>query len=132
MTHVRTSPYYPQSNGKLERWRKSLKSECIRPGTPLNKQVAQRLIHSYVEHYNNVRLAQRPRVRDTDGNAGGRQTEILPREIASWKKHAGSGKCVASRQHDTGSRALAAILHGACNSLITVIRALTNTFTVLD
>jgi transposase InsO family protein len=35
MTHVRTSPGYPQSNGKLERWHKSLKSECIRPGTPL-------------------------------------------------------------------------------------------------
>jgi len=30
MTHVRTSPYYPQSNGKIERWHKSLKSECIR------------------------------------------------------------------------------------------------------
>ncbi len=29
MTHVRTSPYYPQSNGKLERWQQSLKSECI-------------------------------------------------------------------------------------------------------
>ena len=26
MTHVRTSPYYPQSNGKLERWHQSLKS----------------------------------------------------------------------------------------------------------
>jgi transposase-like protein len=25
MTHVRTSPYYPQSNGKIERWHKSLK-----------------------------------------------------------------------------------------------------------
>src|ERR1700732_3740609 len=25
MTHVRTSPSYPQSNGKLERWHKSLK-----------------------------------------------------------------------------------------------------------
>jgi putative transposase len=24
MTHVRTSPFYPQSNGKLERWHKSL------------------------------------------------------------------------------------------------------------
>src|SRR5215469_5983706 len=36
MTHVRTSPYYPQSNGKIERWDKSLKSECIRPGTPLS------------------------------------------------------------------------------------------------
>src|SRR5216684_5192462 len=33
-THVRTSPYYPQSNGKIERWHKSLKGECIRPGTP--------------------------------------------------------------------------------------------------
>jgi putative transposase len=34
MTHVRTSPYYPQSNGKIERWHKSLRRECIRPGTP--------------------------------------------------------------------------------------------------
>ena len=30
MTHVRTSPFYPQSNGKIERWHKSLKGECIR------------------------------------------------------------------------------------------------------
>jgi transposase InsO family protein len=56
MTHVRTSPYYPQSNGKLERWHKSLKSECIRPGTPLSPQDAERLIQQYVDHYNNVRL----------------------------------------------------------------------------
>jgi transposase InsO family protein len=34
MTHVRTSPYYPQSNGKLERWHGSLKRECIRPAAP--------------------------------------------------------------------------------------------------
>ena len=27
MTHVRTSPYYPQSNGKIERWHGSLKHE---------------------------------------------------------------------------------------------------------
>ena len=56
MTHVRTSPYYPQSDGKLERWHKSLKSECIRPGTPLTLEDAQRLIHQYVGHYNTVRL----------------------------------------------------------------------------
>ena len=56
MTHVRTSPYYPQSNGKLERWHKSLKSECIRPLTPLTHQDAERLIGKYVDHYNNERL----------------------------------------------------------------------------
>lgn len=35
MTHVRTSPYYPQSNGKIERWHKNLKGECIRVSVPL-------------------------------------------------------------------------------------------------
>jgi hypothetical protein len=56
MTHIRTSPYYPQSNGKLERWHKSLKSECVRPGTPLSLEDAKRLIQQYVDRYNNVRL----------------------------------------------------------------------------
>ncbi len=56
MTHVRASPYYPQSNGKIKRWHKSLKRECIRPGTPLSLEDARRLVEGYVEHYNNVRL----------------------------------------------------------------------------
>lgn len=56
MTHVRISPYYPQSNGKLERWHGSLKRECIRPGTPLTLEDARRLVGRYVEHYNDVRL----------------------------------------------------------------------------
>jgi hypothetical protein len=53
---VRTSPYYPQSNGKIERWHKSLKGECIRPGTPLSLEDARHLVKGYVAHYNNVRL----------------------------------------------------------------------------
>jgi len=56
MTHVRTSPYYPQSNGKLERWNKSIKSECIRPGVPLSVEDAERLIAQYVTVYNEQRL----------------------------------------------------------------------------
>lgn len=56
MTHVRTSPYYPQSNGKLERWNKSIKSECIRPGVPLSVEDADRLIAQYVTVYNEQRL----------------------------------------------------------------------------
>lgn len=56
MTHVRTSPYYSQSNGKIERWHKSLKGECIRPGTPLSLNDARRLVQGYIAYYNNIRL----------------------------------------------------------------------------
>ena len=56
MTHVRTSPYYPQSNGKIERWHKSLKTECIRPQTPLSLDDARRIVGQFVTHYNEVRL----------------------------------------------------------------------------
>ncbi len=56
LTHVRTSPYYPQSNGKLERWHGSLKRECIRPTAPASVQEARRRVADYVEHYNHVRL----------------------------------------------------------------------------
>jgi transposase InsO family protein len=56
MTHVKTSPYYPQSNGKLERWHGTLKSECIRPGTPLSVEDARRIVTRFVAHYNTARL----------------------------------------------------------------------------
>jgi transposase InsO family protein len=56
MTHVKTSPYYPQSNGKIERWHQSLKSECIRKGTPLCLEDARRIVEQYVIRYNTVRL----------------------------------------------------------------------------
>jgi putative transposase len=56
MTHVRTSPYYPQSNGKQERWHGTLKRECIRPQTPLNLEDARRIVGNFVERYNTIRL----------------------------------------------------------------------------
>jgi transposase InsO family protein len=76
MTHVRTSPYYPQSNGKLERWHKSLKSECIRPGTPLSPEDARRLIQQYVDHYNQVRLHSAIGFVTPADMLAGRQVEI--------------------------------------------------------
>ena len=56
MTHVRTSPYYPMSNGKLERYHRSIKSECIRTKTPLSLEDARRIVQIYVQYYNDERL----------------------------------------------------------------------------
>ena len=56
LSHVRTSPYYPQSNGKLERWHGSLKAECIRPSAPRTIEEAEKRVRDYVLHYNEVRL----------------------------------------------------------------------------
>jgi len=56
MTHVKTSPYYPQSNGKLERYHKTIKSACIRVNTPLSLPDARRLVTDFVDRYNNRRL----------------------------------------------------------------------------
>ena len=55
-THVRTSPYYPQSNGKLERWHKTLKSDAIRVKRIEDLEEARRVIAAFVEHYNGARL----------------------------------------------------------------------------
>jgi len=56
MTHVKTAPYYPQSNGKIERWHKTLKGDCIRVKVPLSLEDARRIVADYVAYYNDVRL----------------------------------------------------------------------------
>ena len=65
-----------QTNGKLERWHKSLKSECIRPGTPLTREDALRLIQTYVDHYNTVRLHSAIGYVTPHDMLAGRQAEI--------------------------------------------------------
>lgn len=56
MTHVRTSPYYPQSNGKLERYHRTIKHDCIRQKTPLTLDEARRIVADFVQHDNESRL----------------------------------------------------------------------------
>ncbi len=56
MTHVRTSPYYPQSNGKQERMQGTVKRECIREKCPRTLEEATRWVGEYIEHYNTRRL----------------------------------------------------------------------------
>lgn len=56
MTHVRTSPYYPQSNGKIERFHRTIKSESIRQRVPLSLEEAIRIIGEFILEYNGIRL----------------------------------------------------------------------------
>ena len=56
MSHVRIRPYYPQSNGKIERMHRTLKSEAIRPAQPDSKEAAERVVATFVKNYNEVRL----------------------------------------------------------------------------
>ena len=56
MSHVRTRPFYPQSNGKIERWHGVLKRECLRPKVPLSLEDTRRIVGKFVDDYNNVRL----------------------------------------------------------------------------
>jgi len=56
MTHVRTSPYYPQSNGKIEAWHKTVKATAIRPKQPASLDEARHVVAEFIAHYNDVRL----------------------------------------------------------------------------
>ena len=56
LQHIKTSIGYPQSNGKIERYHRSLEEECVRTKSMIDMEDAQRQIASYVYHYNNNRL----------------------------------------------------------------------------
>jgi transposase InsO family protein len=109
MTHARTSPYYPQSNGKIERWHRILKEECIRPGTPLTLEDARRIVGKFVEHYNTVRLHSAIGYVTPQDKLQGRDREILAardrkleaaRERRKAKRHA-ARQAAVDGQHAT-------------------------------
>ena len=56
MSHVRTSPFYPQSNGTLERYHRTVKGTCLRVGSFANVEEVRRALEKFVAYYNEVRL----------------------------------------------------------------------------
>jgi len=56
ITHRKTRFYYPQSNGKVERFMQSCKSESVRKHTALDLNELKEQIADYIEFYNRYRL----------------------------------------------------------------------------
>lgn len=110
MTHVRTSPYYPQSNGKLERFHKTIKTECIRPGVPLSLDDARRIVEKYIEHYNTVRLHSAIGYVTPADKLNGRDQEIFKerdrkleeaRELRKQKRQKAFSEIMRPKEQDT-------------------------------
>jgi transposase InsO family protein len=53
---VVTSPYCPQSSGKLQRLHKTLKQQTSYPKAPHTLDDSKRLLAIFFEHYNHHRL----------------------------------------------------------------------------
>lgn len=56
LKHIRTSPNYPQANGKIERFHRTINQECLRKRSLINVDDAKKQIASYIDHYNSKRL----------------------------------------------------------------------------
>ncbi len=56
LQHVRTSIAYPQSNGKIERFHRTIHDECLMKKSLIDLEDARKQIKSYIEYYNTKRL----------------------------------------------------------------------------
>ena len=56
LKHIRTSIAYPQANGKIERFHRSLSEEHLRKSSFINIDDARKQISKYISFYNNGRL----------------------------------------------------------------------------
>lgn len=56
LKHIRTSVRYPQSNGKIESFHKSIKKECIRRQSFLSIEDARARVAEWIDEYNLHRL----------------------------------------------------------------------------
>lgn len=56
LKHIKTSVNHPQSNGKMEAFFKTIKSECIRKKSFINLDEAREKIAEYIYEYNYSRL----------------------------------------------------------------------------
>lgn len=106
MKHVRTSPYYPQSNGKIERYHRTIKAQCIRPLAPLSLDDAKRGVQKFVNDYNTVRLHSAIGYVTPQAMLEGRQQAIFEerdRKLAEARQRRALTRAAAGRKANSDS-----------------------------
>lgn len=56
LQHIRTSIAYPQSNGKIERYHRTIHEECLRTKSLIDLDDARKQIAEFIDYYNTKRL----------------------------------------------------------------------------
>ena len=56
LQHIKTSIAYPQSNGKIERFHRSINSECLTSHSMIDLEDARKQVDLYIKYYNTKRL----------------------------------------------------------------------------
>lgn len=56
LLHIRTSVAYPQSNGKIERYHRTVHEECLSTNSLIDLEDARKQIAEFVHYYNTKRL----------------------------------------------------------------------------
>jgi len=56
LQHIRTSIAYPQSNGKIERYHRTIHQECLMTTSLIDLDDARKQIAEYIDYYNTKRL----------------------------------------------------------------------------
>ncbi len=81
LTHVKTSVNYPQANGKIERYHRTISEECLRIKSPVSIDEFKVYIESYVKFYNTKKLhSSLHYLRPEDYLLGRKQERLAERE----------------------------------------------------
>jgi putative transposase len=77
LQHIRTSVAYPQSNGKIERYHRTIHEECLMTNSLIDLDDARKQIAEFIDFYNNKRLHSSLFYLTPDDYLNGRITEKL-------------------------------------------------------
>lgn len=81
-THVKTSVNYPQANGKIERYHRTISEECLRIKSPVTFDGFKDYILDYINFYNTKRLhASLNYLTPEDYMLGRKEQRISEREV---------------------------------------------------